>query len=836
MATPKFITGLCKGPDDLPLAGVAIVLELSQDCTIPGTEEVLPSKIKTVSATDGTWTVSAYATNDLTPNGTFYRQREIALDGTYRQRTIQVPQGADSGGHAGTQGDPFRVTLLETSTPTASPSPNHVSTLTVDAASTFGGASIHPPQTPTQAVLVSGIDASLSEEIQVTLTANRVMGVPLNGVPGQRLHMVITEGGAGGFALTFGAGITVTNFGINMGVGSKTDVYLTCISAGQWVVWSPSVSGQDITPRSVTVVPPGSPYTRWSGQPAGAIGSVVWAPFPSGDTTGATDTAALQAAINALPIGFELRLWSGMYYINAALTDPGYSFTLSGSAAPTFGPYATSGNSVSPVSPFIAGSVIQQVTAGLDGLDLFTSSISVNLRDFGILFKAGLASTGHGINAAPSLVYGSGHDMGLNAWSWSNIYVYGHDGNHYAFRWLNPQLGTTSQLHSYGGGGFNTICDVGAINCGNIVHVHPYSSLFNSGTAGGFVHSGFNSTPGKLNLLTYIRPQCIASGPAQTAGTQYLWDDLAGSGSPSYVVAINPDLETGGANPNRQGPGTKFLGEGLINNGNSTNTAMGYGALPGPIGPNAGSGNTAFGNVALALCTSGLNNTAIGGSALAAMVSSNESVAVGANALSAATQGGNTAVGNFALHALTTGARNTALGHDALQTSVTATDTTAVGDAALQVATGGTVSTAIGSGALGRQTSGGNNTALGVNAGNTANFTTTAQNQTLIGAGTGQTSATARNNIVCLGTGTTAGAAGVVAIGIDHNGLSATSSTQDVIALGTVLHQVQLANNSTGAGSAALGANSPAVTNTAPYTWFKMMSSDGSTVYVPAWK
>jgi hypothetical protein len=42
--------------------------------------------------------------------------------------------------------------------------------------------------------------------------------------------------------------------------------------------------------------------------------------------------------------------------------------------------------------------------------------------------------------------------------------------------------------------------------------------------------------------------------------------------------------------------------------------------------------------------------------------------------------------------------------------------------------------------------------------------------------------------------------------------------------------------NSTGAGSAALGSNSPAVTNTAPYTWVKAISSDGSTVYIPAWK
>ncbi len=41
---------------------------------------------------------------------------------------------------------------------------------------------------------------------------------------------------------------------------------------------------------------------------------------------------------------------------------------------------------------------------------------------------------------------------------------------------------------------------------------------------------------------------------------------------------------------------------------------------------------------------------------------------------------------------------------------------------------------------------------------------------------------------------------------------------------------------STGSGSAALGSNCPASTATAPYTWIKTTSSDGSTVYIPAWK
>jgi hypothetical protein len=64
-------------------------------------------------------------------------------------------------------------------------------------------------------------------------------------------------------------------------------------------------------------------------------------------------------------------------------------------------------------------------------------------------------------------------------------------------------------------------------------------------------------------------------------------------------------------------------------------------------------------------------------------------------------------------------------------------------------------------------------------------------------------------------------------------GAADTSSTQ-VFEIGGLMKFSGL--NSTGAGSALLGTNSPAVTNTAPYTWLKVLTSDGSTAYVPAWK
>lgn len=44
------------------------------------------------------------------------------------------------------------------------------------------------------------------------------------------------------------------------------------------------------------------------------------------------------------------------------------------------------------------------------------------------------------------------------------------------------------------------------------------------------------------------------------------------------------------------------------------------------------------------------------------------------------------------------------------------------------------------------------------------------------------------------------------------------------------------AQESTGTGTAYLGGNCPAVTPDAPYRWLEFETSDGSTVYVPAWK
>lgn len=70
---------------------------------------------------------------------------------------------------------------------------------------------------------------------------------------------------------------------------------------------------------------------------------------------------------------------------------------------------------------------------------------------------------------------------------------------------------------------------------------------------------------------------------------------------------------------------------------------------------------------------------------------------------------------------------------------------------------------------------------------------------------------------------------------LTHDGTNAVLSASS----GTLKHTtvIQFANaNTTGAGSALLGMNSPASALSAPYTWETVQSSDGSTCYMPLWK
>jgi hypothetical protein len=125
LATLKTVSGKLTDAGGNPRGGASIRATLSQACVIPGTSEIAAVGISTQTAADGTWSLSLYSNNDLTPNGTFYT---IYEEGN-APFTIQVPQTAG----------PFPVSSIMTATPSASPTPNHVSTLTVDGSAIFTG-------------------------------------------------------------------------------------------------------------------------------------------------------------------------------------------------------------------------------------------------------------------------------------------------------------------------------------------------------------------------------------------------------------------------------------------------------------------------------------------------------------------------------------------------------------------------------------------------------------------------------------------------------------------------------------------------------------------------
>lgn len=75
---------------------------------------------------------------------------------------------------------------------------------------TIGGAERSGQITPTEAVLVSGVDAATGNSVKVTLTAARVVGAPLNPTIGQRVVFTFVQDAVGGWAVTWNAVFKVT--------------------------------------------------------------------------------------------------------------------------------------------------------------------------------------------------------------------------------------------------------------------------------------------------------------------------------------------------------------------------------------------------------------------------------------------------------------------------------------------------------------------------------------------------------------------------------------------------------------------------------------------------
>lgn len=244
----------------------------------------------------------------------------------------------------------------------------------------------------------------------------------------------------------------------------------------------------------------------------------------------------------------------------------------------------------------------------------------------------------------------------------------------------------------------------------------------------------------------------------------------------------------------------------------SNSTAVGYNALSSmtiggnntAIGTNSlarvssGTTNTALGYASLQSLTTGSGNIALGYNTIGSSLSANYTVAIGHSALGLLTTGtGNTAVGSFSSDALTTGSFNTALGYNSLSTLTTGTSNTALGYNALTNGTTAASSVAMGTNALASGTTGSLNTIVGSGAGYnpngaTANATTTASSQVIVGGNSGLGSTSQDDQIVAIGATTRCTGVGAVAVGS-----GAHAAFSDSVALGrstvtTVANQVAI--------------------------------------------
>ncbi|MGV9868090.1 hypothetical protein [Rhodococcus koreensis] len=204
--------------------------------------------------------------------------------------------------------------------------------------------------------------------------------------------------------------------------------------------------------------------------------------------------------------------------------------------------------------PHLLGVTLLQTTAGKDIIRLPKAASTVHLKNLGLRFANAIrfVNTGHGVNATPSTTYTGGAgtypDHGVLDFTWTNIRVFGHDGNHYAAKVVNSMYSTINDLRSYGGGVLEVLTDSKYGNYGNMVVNHSMGNMFCAGTAHGYhTKDTVAAGPGALGLMQFNRPQVNVTNqtvryPTSTPPTssQYRW---LSEGSVGQLQVNAPDLE-----------------------------------------------------------------------------------------------------------------------------------------------------------------------------------------------------------------------------------------------------------------------------------------------------
>jgi hypothetical protein len=268
------------------------------------------------------------------------------------------------------------------------------------------------------------------------------------------------------------------------------------------------------------------------------------------------DTAAIQAAIAAAEnVSGVVYLPRGLYKLTAALSISATIEVVGESLLPIYGSINTNFHTIDmPVTaPFMKGAVLLQTAAATNGITISGRGLSTQMSNFGVRFGDAIrfSNTGHGIAYVPPTVTSQSYlDNGLMASRWTNVMVFGHDGNHYGFYLTNSLYCTLVHLRSFGGGGLfmeNNGNPSGATAqfYGNTHVDHFYGQGFLAGSADGI---RLKNTTGLLNLILLTRPQfsmtdktaTFAGTTAPTSGQKMINID---SGIKSYAI-IAPDFET----------------------------------------------------------------------------------------------------------------------------------------------------------------------------------------------------------------------------------------------------------------------------------------------------
>ncbi|WGL50630.1 glycosyl hydrolase family 28-related protein [Nocardioides sp. BP30] len=264
--------------------------------------------------------------------------------------------------------------------------------------------------------------------------------------------------------------------------------------------------------------------------------------------TGTDDTAAIDAAAAACAPGDTLYFPAGYYKRTTALQVPANVAVAGDGVAGLWGSISSFNSiDVPVVPPYLAGSVIVQCGSGEHGLVMAGAGSTNHVTGLGILFDSPIrfTDTGNGIHAVPPTKDGA-YDSGVQGSHWRNVMVFGHDGDHHAYRVINGIYNQMDLCHGYGGGllyleGNGT---TGAFY-GNFLGNQVYGQLFVAGTAHGVHLKAVNG----LGMLQFNRLQLSTThkedfDQAASSSQHMLFSEWADGTTVNNVSFIAADLET----------------------------------------------------------------------------------------------------------------------------------------------------------------------------------------------------------------------------------------------------------------------------------------------------